>query len=208
VDVLEIEPGLWRWTAWHEEWKEQVGSVSVEGDSGVALIDPLVPPEDSSRFWQALDRDVETARGSLDVLVTVFWHTRSAGEIVRRYGGQVWAPRSGAKPIERRSEAEPVRYRPGDRLPCGIEAIPTARSNEVVFWLPDHETLVPGDVILGAEGGGLRLCPRAWLPESRSLDDLRASLRPLLQLPVRRVLVSHGDPVLEEGAAALARALS
>jgi hypothetical protein len=25
MDVLEIAPGLWRWTAYHEEWKEDVG---------------------------------------------------------------------------------------------------------------------------------------------------------------------------------------
>ena len=43
VDVLEIAPGLWRWTAYHEEWKEDVGCTFVETDDGVVLIDPLVP---------------------------------------------------------------------------------------------------------------------------------------------------------------------
>jgi glyoxylase-like metal-dependent hydrolase (beta-lactamase superfamily II) len=89
-----------------------------------------------------------------------------------------------------------------------MEALATARSNEVVLWLPQHETVVTGDVVLGAEGGGLRLCPPSWLPESKTIDDLRESLRPLLDLPIRRVLVSHGEPVLEDGAAALAAALS
>jgi hypothetical protein len=36
---------------------------------------------------------------------------------------------------------------------------------------------------------------------------LRASLRPLLDLPVERVLVSHGTPVLADARRALARAL-
>ena len=43
--VLELAPGLWRWTAYHEEWKEDVGSVYCETRDGVVLIDPLVPPE-------------------------------------------------------------------------------------------------------------------------------------------------------------------
>jgi hypothetical protein len=36
---------------------------------------------------------------------------------------------------------------------------------------------------------------------------LAASLRPLLELPVERVLVSHGEPVLRGGLEALAAAL-
>ena len=76
-----------------------------------------------------------------------------------------------------------------------------------VYWLQEHRALVPGDVILGAEGGGLRLCPPSWLPASVKLGDLAASLRPALELPVVRVLVSHGEPVLRRGREALARAL-
>jgi glyoxylase-like metal-dependent hydrolase (beta-lactamase superfamily II) len=208
MHVFEIESGLWRWTAWHEEWKQEVGSVYLEGDGEVVLIDPLVPPEDAERFWSALDRDVAKASGRVHVLVTVFWHTRSAACIVERYDATVWAPTSGRAAIERRASTAPTRYRPGDELPAGVEAFATARSNEVVFWLPRHETLVPGDVILGAEGGGLRLCPDSWLPGRTTQDDLGKSLRPLLDLPIRRVLVSHGEPVLDDGKAALERALA
>ena len=208
MDVSEIESGLWRWTAWHEEWKQQVGCVYVEAADGVVLIDPLVPPEDAERFWAALDRDVAKAGGRVHVLVTVFWHTRSAAEIVERYGATVWAPSRGRAAIGRRASTEPVTYRPGDALAGGVEALATARSNEVVFWLPRHETLVPGDVVLGAAGGGLRLCPDSWLPERTTRDDLRESLRPLLDLPIRRVLVSHGKPVFEGGAAAVAQMLA
>ena len=67
---------------------------------------------------------------------------------------------------------------------------------------------MPGDVLLGADGGGLRLCPRSWLPASTTVERLRASLLPLLELPVTRVLVSHGEPVLRNGRAALEQALA
>ena len=36
MDVLEIDDGLWRWTAFHEEWNEQVGCVYVETEDGRA----------------------------------------------------------------------------------------------------------------------------------------------------------------------------
>ena len=39
-------------------------------------------------------------------------------------------------------------------------------------------------------------------------ETLRAALAPLLELPVEMVLVSHGDPVLRDGAAAIERALA
>ena len=42
VDI--VAPGLRRWTAWHEEWREPVSSVAVDTDGGLVLIDPLDPP--------------------------------------------------------------------------------------------------------------------------------------------------------------------
>ncbi len=84
-------------------------------------------------------------------------------------------------------------------------------AGETIFWLPEPRTLIPGDRILGAGGGGLRLCPDSWL---RSLKtpitqaELKPRLRPLLELPVQRVLVSHGEPILRDGASALAELLA
>src|SRR5438128_1127857 len=61
MDVLMIASGLWRWTAFHPEWKEDVGCVYYASSEAVVLIDPLVPQEAEERFWNALDRDVERA---------------------------------------------------------------------------------------------------------------------------------------------------
>jgi glyoxylase-like metal-dependent hydrolase (beta-lactamase superfamily II) len=208
VDVLEIAPGLWRWTGWHEEWKEDVGCVYCEAGDGVVLIDPLVPPDDTERFWRALDRDVRRAGGQVHVLVTVFWHTRSAPAMVERYGARVWATTRARAAVARRAGTVTDPFRPGDALPGGIEAFGTARSTEVVFWLTAHHTLVPGDVLLADGRGGIRMCPESWLPEKTGHSELARSLVPLLDLPVERVLLSHGPPVLEGGKVALASALA
>ncbi len=208
MDVVEIAPRLWRWTGYHEEWKENVGSVYCETNDGVVVIDPLVPSEDANRFWRALDRDVERAGNRVHVLVTVFWHARSAPALVDRYSARVWAGTRARAAVERRGAAVTDPFRPGDPLPGGVQALATARSTEVVYWLPEHRTLVPGDVLLGDGHGGLRMCPESWLPEKVGHRELVASLRPVLELPVERVLVSHGDPVLENGGSALADALA
>lgn len=205
MDVLEIAPQLWRWTAFHEEWKEEVGCIYHEVGDDVVLIDPLVPSDDGKRFFGALDKDVKGKR--VHVLVTVFWHVRSAATMVERYGARVWAPKSGKAAIARRAGGVSDPFTPGDSLPGGIEAYRTARAAEVVYWIPEHSALVPGDVLIGDGKGGAKMCPESWLPESKSHRDLAASLRPLLDLPVRRLLVSHGKPVLTGGGRALARAL-
>ncbi len=207
MDVRRVSPGLWHWTAYHEEWRQDVGSTYCETKDGVVLIDPLVPADDAKRFWDALDRDVEAAKGVVHVLVTVFWHTRSAAEMVSRYDARIWAPTSGRAAIERRAGVVTDVFRPGDELPGGIEAVGTARRNEVVYWHPGGRAVIPGDVLISDERGGIRMCPESWLPKSTGHAELAESLAPLVDLPVERVLLSHGEPVLENGLNALAAAL-
>jgi glyoxylase-like metal-dependent hydrolase (beta-lactamase superfamily II) len=207
MDVQRIAPGLWRWTAFHEEWKEDVGSVYSETPDGVVLVDPLVPRDEPRRFWEALDGDVAKAGGRVHVLVTVFWHTRSTKAVVERYSARVWAPARGKQAIARRAGGVSDPFRGEDPLPGGIRAFTTVRASEVVYWIPQHATLVPGDVLLGDGHGGIRLCPQSWLPQGRTQSDLAASLRCLLDLPIEWVLLSHGEPVLVNGHAALAAAL-
>ena len=207
--MTPIGDGLWRWSTLYGEWGQVVGCLYVEAEDAVVLVDPLVPeePDDEKRFWRALDRDVERCKLPVHVLVTVFWHTRSAARIVERYDATVHAVSGARAAIARRAGVVHDAYRSGAVLPGGIVAVPTARRSEVVFWLPAHRALATGDVILGAEGGGLRLCPVSWLPSGVDHARLRESLRPLLDLPVERVLVSHGEPVLQDGHAALVRLL-
>jgi Metallo-beta-lactamase superfamily len=207
MNVDRIAPGLWRWTAFHPEWKDVVGCVYYEAQDAVCLIDPIVSAGDRDAFFAALDADVQRLGLPVHILVTVFWHTRDARELAHRYGAGVWAPSRARAAVERRA-GHARAFRPGDPLPGGVTAMSTARSNEVVFHLSAVRTVVPGDVILGAPDGRLRLCPDSWLPSGTTQEALRKSLVPLLDLRIERVLVSHGDPVLERGHDALAEILA
>jgi glyoxylase-like metal-dependent hydrolase (beta-lactamase superfamily II) len=194
MDVTRIADGLWRWSTYYGEWRENVGCLYVEVDDAIVLIDPLVPeePGEEARFWEALDRDVARCGLPVHVLVTVFWHTRSAARMIERYAARVHAVSGARAVIARRAGQVHETYRGVAELPGGIVAYPTARRNEVVFWLPAHAALATGDVILGAEDGGLRFCPASWLPPGIDHASLRESLQPLRALPVERVLVSRG----------------
>lgn len=180
---------LRRWTAFSEHWQEDVGCVELETPDGVLHFDPLEPERDADHTF-----------------VTVFFHARDAH-------GRVWAPTSLVKRLGNRGVTVTDPFEPGDELPGGVECFPTARSGEVVYRLPSERALVVGDVLLGAGAkpratdDPLRLCPERWLGGGNTHDDLRESLRPLLDLPVEQVLVSHGEPVLRGGREALARLL-
>jgi hypothetical protein len=200
--LQEIGPGLWRWTAAHPgwrpgaapgspgDWPPEVGSVICHVEGATVLIDPLVPGGDEALLG-ALDERVAAGPGPVAVLTTIGFHRRSRDALATRYG----ATTSRAK----------------RELPGGVEARPIRGFGETIFWLPSHRALVPGDRILGAVGGALRLCPESWLGYLRgdvTADRLALALRPLLELPAERVLVSHGEPVLRDGRAALAAALA
>ncbi|MGH3092527.1 MAG: hypothetical protein ACRDOP_06700 [Gaiellaceae bacterium] len=201
MELQEIRRGLLRWTARHPDaeaepepespadWPPDVGSVAYEASDAFVFVDPLVPPEKDA-FWTSLDERVRGHAQRVVVLTTIAFHRRSRDEVVERYGASTSRARR--------------------TLPAGVETVPMRRAGEVMVWLPEHRALVPGDRILGAGDGGLRLCPESWLrylPSGMNLPELREALGPLLELPIEMVLVSHGEPVLAEGRAALVRAL-
>ena len=196
----ELAPGLHRWTAFHGEWGEEVGSLALRRGGELVLIDPLFSAEQLERFEPPQD-------AALHIVLTIHWHVRSAAEIIERHPAtRIWAHAPDATPIRRRTPVTDL-FRPGDPLPAGLEAHVARPRTEVVLWDPAAGAVIPGDVLLGAEDGGLRMCPGWWLPQSATIEQLREKLEPLLDLPVEMVLVSHGEPVVADARDALARAL-
>jgi hypothetical protein len=196
-----LAPGLHRWTARHPDaeansqadspadWGPDVGSVAYAAPDALVLVDPLVP-DDRPELRDELDALVDKHGQRVAILTTLQFHRRSRDELAARYG----ASTSRAK----------------KSLPRGVETIPIRGAGETIVWIPEHRALIPGDRLLGDDRGGLRLCPESWLrylPSGMNQAGLGQSLRPLLDLPVEMVLVSHGEPVLTGGHDALARVL-
>jgi hypothetical protein len=196
MQVRELATGLWYWTGRHpgwtpadggpDGWDQEVGCYFYDGPDAICLFDPLIPMEDRDRFFEALDRDVEQAQKPLRILLTVDAHRRSAADLAERH------------------VIDPPPLPPEQpRLATGVELAAEA-ADEFVFWLPEHRALVAGDLIIG-RAHGLEV-PRAWLEDR--YEEAVGRLRPLLDLPVDRVLVTHGEPVLEDGLEALEKALA
>jgi hypothetical protein len=199
--LVELAPGLHRWTARHPDadpsptpgspadWGPDVGSVAYEAPDALVLVDPLVP-DDREDLRDALDALVRRHGRRVAILTTLGFHRRSKEELAARYDASTSRARK--------------------TLPAGVETVQIKGAGETMVWLAEPRALVPGDRLLGADGGGLRLSPESWLrylPSGMRTRQLREALRPLLDLPVEKVLVSHGEPVLRGGHDAIARAL-
>lgn len=222
MDVAQLVPGLWRWTARHpawtleeggpDGWEPDVASFYCEAAGDVLLIDPIVPAAggDRERFWRALDRDVERA-GAPHVVLTCVWHVRSTADVLARYAGaRLWTYADDLGELPAGVVATDP-FRPGDALPGNASAIAGAVGGpvtDVLLWLPSHAALASGDTILGGGPHGVRLCPDSWLGGADP-TGVRAELRARLEgLPVERVLVTHGESLVTGGRAALDLALA
>jgi hypothetical protein len=194
----EIAPGLVRWTVPHpgwnpaaapgssDDWPQMVGSALFEAPDTVAIFDPILPGEGREDFLRWLDQRV--AGRPVSVLTTIQWHRRDRELVADRYrdnSSRAW-----------------------NAVPRGVEPRPLRGAGETMYWLPAVAALVAGDRLLGDEAGGLMVCPESWLTRVQ-VDRLGLAhlMLPLLELPIERVIVSHGEPVLHDGRAAVAHAI-
>ena len=180
-------------------WDPEIASYLYESSDGLVLFDPLVGNEET---WAALDARVAQL-GPPHVLITLMWHVRSTPEILARYPGtRVWAhDRQPWLEETRKRVTVTDPFAVGAALPAEIEV---REPREVVYWIAEHRALVAGDVLLPDRAGGIRLTP--WIAEPMTPDELRERVRPLLDLPVELVLLTHGDAIAD-GRATLGRAL-
>jgi glyoxylase-like metal-dependent hydrolase (beta-lactamase superfamily II) len=220
MDVEEIAPHLWHWSAPHPDWKPSnrgkdgqgwdqiVSSYALIGDDAFVLIDPQLPEDESgaARLWDALDRDVE-AHGPPAILISVHWHVRSADDVARRYdGSSIWTPAdSDGSAAEPKSKLNRTRtYATGDELPAGIRVFDVGMPGERALYLPSHKAIAFGDAVLD----GVRLLPESWLERGVTRRDVADALRPLLDEDIDFVLLTHGGPVSDGARDQLERALA
>ena len=174
--------------AWEpgEDWPEVVPVVRYETEDEVALIDPFLPPEGE------FDPHGKPVR----VLLTQPAHYRGTSDFVERYDASVWVPPRA----EWRRRPNPATT---GELPRGVEAIELdGEPQQVVFFVPEHATLVSGDVLSGT-GAGLHI-----FVDEADREPLLASLDALGELPIGRVIIPHGEPILTDGAARIRTAVA
>jgi glyoxylase-like metal-dependent hydrolase (beta-lactamase superfamily II) len=202
----ELAPGLWRFTARHPEWHprgfgDEVAGFALSDEEGLVLVDPLVGDEAD---LGALDALVD---GPVTIFITIPYHARSAADLARRWRRVSVLGHAATR--ARLPAGTPFRaIAPGERLPHGAEVLPigSPRRRELPLHLPRARALAFGDAVVGAEGG-LRVWAQGERSERWYRERFRPTLEPLARLDVERVLVTHGPPVLRDGARELRSAL-
>jgi glyoxylase-like metal-dependent hydrolase (beta-lactamase superfamily II) len=213
--IDELAPGLWRWTAPRGGIPATMTAYALRDAEGTILVDPLSGPlgrEPDDALLAALD---EIVGGRIRIVITTPFHVRASDLLWRR-----WRERHEVAVYGHEQCVHPERltdrsaFRPlsgGETLEGGVRVhtIGKPRRAELPLELPSHRALAFGDAVLEVDGE-LRVWEdldgerrRAWY-EQRFLPTLEA----LTRLDVERVLVTHGEPVLRDGARALAASLA
>ena len=183
------------WTP-NREWPKDVGFVTWASADTFVFIDPLVRDDLDPRAWEQFD-DAASAAQRVAVLLTAPWHERSVRAVSGRYDAPVWIHQRGRARIADLPELSTV--------PNGVRVFQAGGVDEgqVAFHIVPERTLVVAEFFLGTNRG-LRVAPS---PATRNLDAFTASLDELPDLPIDRVLVAHGPPVLSDGSIAIRDAL-
>jgi hypothetical protein len=210
-----LADGLWRWTARHPEWHpgefgSEVASFATATGDDLLLIDPLLPPAPQP-IIELID---ELLRARLAILITIPYHVRSSEKIWRRYRGAadcaIWGHAACARRLHDRKGFREIEL--GVPLPAGVSAhaIGRPRRQETPLYIPSQRALVFGDAVVEVDGR-LRVWSTGKVDQRRARwyrERFNPTLEPLLELDFDRVLVTHGQPVLADGRAALREALA
>jgi hypothetical protein len=211
----KLAKDLWRWTARHPEWHpgefgKEVASFALRSGDDTVLIDPLLPP-DPAPVLQLVE---DNLRDRLSILVTIPYHVRSSETIWQRFRKQAKTAIHGhpacAKRLDRTSGFKQLDPE-SSRLPAGItaHAIGKPRRHETPLHVPSHKALVFGDAVAEVDGK-LVVWATGHVDAKRERfhrERFNPTLEPLLELDFDRVLVTHGQPILKGGRAALREAL-
>jgi hypothetical protein len=206
----EVGPGLWRFTVTRNGLPPTMTAYALHDGEDTILVDPLARPE-GDPLLAALD---EIVRGRVRILVTTPFHVRGSELLWRHWRGRhevtIFGHEFCATRLEDRSAFRPLRG--GETLDGGVRAHPIGRPRraEIPFELPSHRALAFGDTVLEIDGE-LRVWPRQRESDRRRSwyeQHFLPTLDGLTRLDVERVLVTHGEPVLRDGARALAVSLA
>lgn len=215
---------------------EEVLSYALLGEGFLIIIDPLLPGDDERRtaILAALDR-LAAGVSTIDIAITIPYHARSAEALYHRYAPAaktaIWGHAAVARRLSGGTPLTPIAAMrndagigrgvptPSGRNGSGATSIDIAggrlrafaigkpRRFEMPLYSPAHKALAFGDAVVAPDG---RL--RIWRQSPAKLEWYRdvfvPTLRPLLDLDLEYVLVTHGVPVLHDARVALAEAFT
>jgi hypothetical protein len=189
--VEEIAAGLWHWKALRESIGSEVSSYYFAAER--LLIDPMVPPEGPTWFAEHGGPSICCSRAATT--------TATRGSCVTPSAAGCTASATGC--TSSRDAARWSRFAFDDELPGGIVAyeLDAICADECALHAPAHRALACADgVVRWPDDGPLRFVPDELMDEpERTRAGLRDASRRLLELDFDRLLLAHGDPLVQGG---------
>ena len=194
--ATQILPGLFHWTAFHDDIQQDVHSYYFANADCPILIDPKLPAGGVDWFT---DRPKPK-----HIFLTNRLHYRDSNRFVTRFGVKVWCHRAGLHEFTADQHVQAFEH--GDRLPGEVAALEVGAlcPEETAFLLPAADgVLALGDSII-REGEDLCFVSDDLMDDPPTTRrGLRRSLRALLIQPFDHLLFAHGEPWIGGGKAAL-----
>jgi glyoxylase-like metal-dependent hydrolase (beta-lactamase superfamily II) len=195
TNLREVVPGLWFWSALHEEYQAVFSSCAWKG-KGLVLIDPIELDPCALAQLEAVARPAA-------ILLTNQNHERHADWFRKKFGIKVHVHRDAVPGIEITPDEF---FCDGASVPGGLRVVhlPGCSPSESAFFsAANGGMLLAGDAIINGKDG------LAFLPDDYCDDSKqnRESVKKLKDLKFETLTVAHGDPVFHGAQAALARLL-
>jgi hypothetical protein len=211
--VQEIATGIWGWERrprrLHAGTFGARTSYAVAVDGGTLLVDPLVDGDDDPALGELDD----LVSGRVLILISMPFHTRSAESLWRRYRRAKAHIYGHPNVAVRLGDASGFEAVAGGADVDGLARFHTIGSpprSEQPIEIPAQRALVFGDAVVETGGGELRVWDGPLDSERRRRwwhESYLPTLERLVALEAEHVLVTHGQAVVGDGAAALRRAL-
>src|SRR5579884_3973882 len=136
--MQELTPGLWHWTAQHEQIGVEVSSYYLEGEA--VVLDPMIPAEGLDWF--------EEHGPPEHVVLTNRHHDRHAWRFQDAFGSTVHCIRNGLSEIEGRGPVAAFDF--GDTLSGGlvVQEVGVICPDETALHVPAHRALACGDGVV------------------------------------------------------------
>jgi glyoxylase-like metal-dependent hydrolase (beta-lactamase superfamily II) len=193
AELQAVARNLFFWQAYDAKVRADLCSSAVITQPGIFLVDPIPLSDDATNQL--------TQKGRVaGIIVTNANHFRASAQFAAVFNVPIYARRESFADHATFGVSEIV---DGTHICEGLEviAIDGAGPGEIALYSSDHAgALIVGDALINVESHGFTFLPRKYCSNQ---NQMRQSLRRLLDYRFERLLFAHGTPILSRGMARL-----
>lgn len=188
AELEQIGPDLLIWQAYDRGVKADLSSAAIATPNGVFLVDPI-PLSDVG-----IDQ-LRQAGAVAGVIVTNINHLRAFDQFAALFAVPIYARRES---FPDKAPSRMTNVEDGMQIRHALEviAVEGAPSGEIALYCPRNGgALIVGDALINFEPYGFTFLPRKYCSNEQ---QMRHSLRKLLDYKLEKILFAHGTPILSQ----------